>query len=353
MLQGTNRSAMGRGVPRAIVALLLLALAATGCVQVSSSRGGGFSMGTSVHVEEGDETRDDIVLFGGSVQIDGEARKDVVVIGGSITVNGTVRGNVVAIGGSMRLGPDARIGGDAVVVGGSLSRSPGAEIEGELVNVGIAGLDGLPNFSFGLGDWLGFSAWRLALRTTQLVYWLLLALLTVALVGDRVSAAAGAVQREPIRLFLIGLVGFFALGFLFIVFLVLSFVLLGIPFLMALVLGWWLAYIFGMVTAFQAVGDGVTRALGKRDGTQLGLVTVGALTLGVLHFFPFVGWLVWTVAALLGLGAVFATRFGTNEPWVGGPGSVPPPAPPSARESDPWRETPVDLPGTETEPSQS
>lgn len=356
MLQMTIRSRSGRRLPwTATLSMLLIAVVTGGCITVSSS-GGGFSMGSSVHVEEGEVARDEIVLFGGSVRVDGEARRDVVVIGGSITVNGTVGGDVVAVGGSLRLGPDARVRGDAVVVGGSLNRSPGAEIEGELVNVGVAGFDGFPGFSFGLGDWLGFSAWRLAWRTTQLIYWLLLALLTVALVGDRVSSAARAVQREPIRLFLIGLVGFFALGFLFIVFLVLSFVLLGIPFLMALLLGWWLAYIFGMVTMFQVLGDGITGALGKRDATQLGLVTVGALALGVLHFFPVIGWVTWTVAAFLGLGAVFATRFGTNQPWMGDHplrgGPPPRPAPGAGLETDPWRESPVEPPVPDPDPRQ-
>lgn len=345
MLQVTKRCRGAAGARRcAWVVLLLLAVGATGCIRVSSSHGG-FSMGGDVVIAEGETARDEIVLMGGSVRIDGEARKDVVVIGGSVTVNGEVNGDVVAIGGSMRLGPDARIRGDAVVVGGSLNRSPGAEIEGELVDVGVVGLQGLPGFSFGLGDWLGFSTWRLAWRTTQLIYWLLLALLTVALVGDRVSSAAASMQREPLRLFIIGLVGFFALCFLFIVFLALSIVLLGIPFLMALVLGWWLAYIFGMVTAFQVLGDGVARALGKGDSTQLGLVTLGALALGVIHFFPFIGWLAWTVAAFIGLGAAFATRFGTNQPWVGRQ-VVAPPAPPrpTPTDSDGWRETPIESP---------
>lgn len=350
MLQTMTRSRRVRALPWvAACATVALALVGTGCVRVSSSHGG-FSMGGAVHVEKGQVRNDEIVLFGGSVTIDGEARSDVVVIGGSVTVNGEVDGDVVAVGGSMRLGPDARVGGDAVVVGGSLNRSPGAEIEGELVDVGVVGLRGLPGFSFGLGDWLGFPAWHVAWRTTQLIYWLLLALLTTALVGDRVSAAAGAVQREPIRLFIIGFVGFFALCFLLVFFVLLSIVLLGIPFLLALLLAWWLAYIFGMVATFQVVGNGLTRALGKSDSTQLGMVTIGALTIGLIHYFPVIGWVVWTVAALLGLGAAFATRFGTNEPWLSRQVPPPPPRPttPPVVEADSWKETPIDPSGEGT-----
>lgn len=349
---GTDRGRGGR-MRRLLPAILLLALTATGCVTVESSQSG-FSMGGRIDVEEGEIARDEIVVFGGSVRIDGEARRDVVVIGGSLTINGQANGDVVAVAGTLRLGPDARVRGDVVNVGGTMNRSPGADIGGEVVNVGIAGLDSLPVLgipSFRFGDWWGLSPFRVMWRTTQLIYWLLLALLTVALVGDRISSAAHSIRREPIRLGAIGFVGFFALLLLLLFFVLLSILLIGIPFLMALLLGWWLAYIFGLVAVFQVVGDRVSSALGKHDGSQLGLVMIGALVLSVLHYFPFIGSLMWTLAALVGLGAVFATRFGTNRPWVGdgdrGPGAPPPgwqpqhPRPP-VDDSEPFRETPID-----------
>lgn len=313
-----------------VAALCVLAVAASGCVTVQSSEGG-FSMGGRINVAEGEVANQDIIMMGGRVQIDGEARRDVVVMGGNLVVNGEAV-DVVNIGGSMRLGPDARIKGDVVNVGGALNRSPGAQIDGEVVNVGITGLDGIgvpwvPG-AMAWGDWWGFTPFHMMWRTTQLVYWLLLGLLVVALTGDRVSASAHAIAREPLRLGLIGLLGFFALLLLCVFFLILSFLLIGIPFFLALSLLWVAAYIFGMVAVFQVVGQGVLRALGKRDSAQLGLVVAGALALCVLRYFPFFGGLLWWIAGFLALGAVFATRFGTNRPWLGGQ-PVAPPAPPA------------------------
>ncbi len=290
-----------------------------GCVTVRSGDGG-FLVGGRIDIEEGDVARDEIVMMGGAVTIDGEARRDVVVLGGELTINGTAR-DVVSVAGSMRLGPDAHVRGDVVSVGGSLSRSPGAEIDGEVVNVGISGLDSAPWLSgwggWSMGRWWGLTPFHVAARTTQFMYWMLLAVLTVALVGDRISSASRSIEHEPIRLGAIGLVGFFALTLLTGLFFVLSFLLIGIPFLIAALLGWWLAYIFGMVAVFQLLGQKLLVALGKTDSAQLGLVLAGGATLGVLHYFPVVGSLIWTIAAFLGLGAVFATRFGTNRPWMG------------------------------------
>lgn len=321
-----------RSGPLVGVVLVVLAMVGTGCVTVQSSEGG-FLMGGRINVDEGEVANDDIFMMGGRVQIDGEARRDVVVLGGQLIVNGEAR-DVVSIGGSLRLGPDARIRGDVVNVGGSLNRSPGAEIDGEVVNVGIMGFDqiGLPGFdsAYGWNLW-GLSPVRMMWRTTQLVYWLLLGLLVVALTGDRVSSAAHAIAREPLRLGFIGLLGFFALLLLSLLFLLLSFLLIGIPFFLALCLLWVAAYIFGMVAVFQVIGQGLLRAFGKRDASQLALVLAGALVLCVIRYFPFFGGLLWWIAGFLALGAVFATRFGTNRPWFGGrQPTTPPPAPPPA-----------------------
>ena len=168
-------------------------------------------------------------------------------------------------------------------------------------------------------------------RTTQLVYWLLLAVLTVALAGDRVSSASHSIAREPFRFGVIGFVGFFALCLMTVFLVILSLLVIGIPFLLALLLLWWLAYIFGMVSMFQVIGQKLLPAFGKADASQIALVTVGAVALGLLHYFPFIGSLFWILAACVGLGSVFATRFGTNRPWLRGgtPGGPPAGMPPT------------------------
>jgi hypothetical protein len=298
--------------------LLIVAsgLLTMGCVQVQSADGG-FVMGGRIVVEEGEVARDDIVAIGGAVRIDGRAARDVVVIGGRLEINGEVERSVTKVGGTLILGPDARIGRDLVHVGGSLQRATGSRIDGELVNVSIGfGFDNMFGGGFPFWGWWGFTPFAWFGRAVQLFYWLMLALLTVALVGDRVSAASHAISREPLRIGAIGLVGLFALCFAFVVLVVLSFLIIGIPFLLALIFAWWLAYIFGLVAVFQAVGNRVMNMVGRPDATQIAIVLSGGLVLGMLRFVPFVGSLIWLVAALVGLGSVFATRFGTGRPWV-------------------------------------
>jgi len=301
-----------------VLVVLAAGALSVGCINVQAGDGG-FVMGSSIVVEEDEVAREDLVAVGGSIRVDGVARREVVVIGGELVINGRVDRDATVVGGRLRLGPGARVGGNATVVGGSLSRDPSAEIDGELVNVSFGyGMDNIfESWSpFHLGGWWGFTPFVMFTRTTQFLYWLLLAILTVALVGDRVSSASHAVSREPVRLGAIGLVGVFALAFAFLVLLVLCFLLIGIPFLLALIFGWWLAYIFGIVAVFQSVGSRVMRMVGRPEASQIGIVLAGGAVLGVLRYFPVFGTLMWWVAALVGLGSVFATRFGSNQPWL-------------------------------------
>ena len=86
--------------------------------------------------------------------------------------------------------------------------------------------------------------------------------------------------------------------------------------MLALIFGWWLAYIVGIVAVFQSVGSRVMRMVGRPEASQIGIVLAGGAVLGILRYFPVFGSLMWTVAALVGLGSVFATRFGSNQPWL-------------------------------------
>ena len=195
MLAGTTHKGWLPVVQRSAALLgLTAALLVAGCVQVQAADSG-FVMGGNIVVERGETARDDVVAVGGNVRIDGRARRDVVVIGGRLEINGEVEGSVSCVGGTLVLGPGARIEGDAVVVGGGLNRHDSARIDGEFVKVsiGYGFQDWFGPLHWGWGSWWGFTPFAWIARTTQLFYWLLLALLTVALVGDRVSSASHAI----------------------------------------------------------------------------------------------------------------------------------------------------------------
>lgn len=216
----------------------------------------------------------DRVRFGGSVTVaEGETVSgDVVVIGGSADVDGEVDGDIVVVGGSLRLGPHANVTQDAVVVGGSLNRDPGARVGGEVQEVGIGAmnLDRLrfPRGPAGNWRWQGMFGSTFSLIATLVrfgVLCLLAALVVLFARGyvDRVGSQAAA---EPVKAGAVGLLA----QVLFVPLLVVTIVLfvvtiVGIPLLILIPFGI-LALMVLALAGFTAVSAHVGRWFGERFG---------------------------------------------------------------------------------------
>ena len=80
-----------------------------------------FGHGTAARAFSGDDSNDDMVVFGGQHEVikEGqEVRGDLVVIGGSADVLGKVDGDAVALGGRIYVAPQGHVNGSLVNLGG-------------------------------------------------------------------------------------------------------------------------------------------------------------------------------------------------------------------------------------------
>lgn len=289
----------------------------------------------------------DRVRFGGNVDVDeGESVDgDVVVIGGSAQVDGEVLGDVVVVGGSLRLGPKADVTKDAVVVGGTLERAPGARVGGKVENVSVGGMDfgrwrfpRGPAREAGRGFFgRGFSVISTLVRVGVLC---LLTALMVLFARDYVDRVGARAVAEPLKAGAIGLLSqLLFLPLLIITIVVFVITIVGIP-LLALIPFGVLALLLFALAGFTAVASYVGRRLTGRLGwseygpiatTVLGVVTIAAplvlarliglgggplwvisLALGAIGFV--LEYVAWTV----GMGAVALARFSPERPANGG-----------------------------------
>ena len=83
----------------------------------------------TVSVPQGERVGE-VVVFSGSVDVEGLVTGDVVILEGPVVVTGQVNGSVIAADGIVRLGESARVGGD-VLASESIRIRPGAEVRGE------------------------------------------------------------------------------------------------------------------------------------------------------------------------------------------------------------------------------
>ncbi|MFQ5811227.1 MAG: hypothetical protein ACE5JM_16540, partial [Armatimonadota bacterium] len=175
---------------------------APGGLDVIGSDGEMVEFGKSVHIEPGEEVKGDLVVFGGSADVEGKVQGDVVVLGGPLDVEGYVRGNAVSIGGSVHLHSGARVRGDAVSIGGRVRKDAGVELGGDRVGLGQP---------FGLMPGGKHIASALLQRVAMWFVWglglLVVTLLVVLVLPRQTDVIATSIAEAPGRAAVYGLVG--------------------------------------------------------------------------------------------------------------------------------------------------
>jgi hypothetical protein len=231
------------------------------------------------------------VIFNGPATIDGTVRESLVVFNGRTQISGTVDGDVVVFNGSVSLTSSAVVGGD-LVTQSTPQVADGASVRGSQQSVAT-------RFDF---ENIGFAsriAWWIGYSVSTLVLGVLL-LLLIPNLDARIRAAWRGWTGQSIG-FGAGL--FFLLPIAAVILLI---TVVGIPLGLFLLLGLALLYTVGYVAGAHLLGTLLIRPPTSRFVVFL----AGWAILRVVGLIPFLGGLVWLVAAILGLGtlAVAARR---------------------------------------------
>jgi hypothetical protein len=253
------------------------------------------------------ETVQTAVIFDGDATIDGTVAETLVVFNGTAEIRGVVRLDVVVFNGDVVLHDGAEVGRD--VYSRSTPRiDPGATVGGQT--------KALPTrFDLtGLG-FAGRFAWWVAYSVSALI----LGLLVLLLVPGADRALAGAWRTRS------GLTVGSGLGVFFLVPVaagILIAIIVAIPLGLFTLLALGLIYTVGYVAGALVVG----RLLVQPPASRYVALLLGLAIVRGLALIPAIGGLVWTIVAILGLGALFAAARGGARP-----ASTPavPPVPPT------------------------
>ena len=330
-----------------LMLLLALILLPTSAVYARGSSGrlldGRVIFGDNFTLQSGDTLTGDLVVFGGNVKIEGDAlvQGDMVVIGGNVTLDGTITGSTVIVGGSTSMSESAVVKGDLVTVGGSLSRDPGSEVGGEVVtnipapdiripNIQAPAVPAVPNvpdvpnppspeINFNYNPLFSFfRMFGTALAVS------LLAMLASLFLQPQIERVSQAVVGQPVIAGSFGLLTGVLAPFVLVV-LVVTLILIPVAALAIVALA--LAWLFGVVAIGTEVGERFTHAINQTWAPPLtaGIGTfLMMLVVGGIGMIPCIGWLATSLVALLGVGGVVLTMFGTQSyPRVVAPVPVP------------------------------
>jgi uncharacterized RDD family membrane protein YckC len=276
------------------------------------------------------EVLDSVVAVFGDTHVSGPVGDAVVSVLGNNHVDSKIGGDVVAVLGDVELGPHAEVGGGVVGVGGAVHRDPAAIVRGESQSI----LPGIAQRMQGLRPWvrhclllgrpLAFApglgwAWTLAFGFLAL-YALLALLATGALerCGETLQSRPGQTLLASILVLLLTPV----------LFVLLAITVIGLAVVPFLGLGLLAATLFGKAVVLAYLGRLMLRDLGRGEPWRAALAVVaGGVVMLALYCIPIVGFIVFKLLGVLGLGAVLYTLFLSTRSRGGAAASTPAPAP--------------------------
>jgi len=296
--------------------LLLLAFPSHALAQGPS--GDQVVLGGHFTLRDGEILNGNLAVFGGSASLENGSliNGSIAIMGGSVDIYGEVNGSINVIGGSVFLGSTAHVRGDILTVGGTVTRQPGARVDGSsrrsepedfrLPQITRPG-QFLSNYGINLrpiGNFLWFIFRTLALSAA--------AVLVALFVTTPTRRVTKTMVAQPL---IAGLMGFLTVIVAPALLVLLAVTIILIPLSLLGFLALVTALVFGWIAVGVEVGDRLmtmfrtTWTMPVSAGLGTLVLTVVASAIGQI---PCVGWVLPFVVAMVGLGSVVLSRFGTQ-----------------------------------------
>jgi uncharacterized RDD family membrane protein YckC len=273
------------------------------------------------------EARDVVSIFG-DTHVSGPVSDSAVAVFGSTSIDSPIDGDAVAVFGNVTLGPHAVVHGDVVAVGGTVERDPAAVVHGTVQSVGgrAAGFGWLRPwidhclfyarplaFAPGLG-W----AWGIALAFLALYLGLAL------IFREPLTRCVQTLETQPGMTALAAILTVLLTPALFVLLCITVIGIAAVPFFVAAL---FCAALFGKAVMLAWLGRRclVGRSTGPFGHPAWAVLIGGAIVL-VLYLVPVLGFVVYKLLGLVGLGAVVYTLVLAARAWQAArPASSPPP----------------------------
>jgi hypothetical protein len=322
-----------------LAAVILLAL--PGKALASDSTCANVQVGASCTLRSGQTLSGGLIIIGGSAILEDNSTVDgnVFLTGGSLEAAGKINGTIASTGGSVHLLSTAEVNGDIAYVGGKFTQEPGAEVNGQ-ITAGSSGNIDIPKITIPGDSDLIWQRWHDAFSPIRNFIWgsfkmfalAVLALITALLLPKPIERLADTINDRFGLSIGMGLLSAIlapvAILLLTITLILSPLAVLGIAILViAIILGWFGLGLF--------IGKRIA-ALFKTTWPTAVSTGVGTLILGLVTAILTVSWLgcigipLTIFLAMVGLGTVTVTRFGTRLPAPPmPPAPAYPPAPPA------------------------
>lgn len=273
------------------------------------------AFGSDITIEEGAVVEQDIVIFGSQLQMGGRVDRDLIAVGSTIDLVDTasIGRDLIAPGSQWDRNATVEIGGDIISEAGPWEVDLERILRDNDISINPAQIvRDFPQTQFvpqSAGSRLADSALWLLFRAFALST---VALLFVLFLPEHTERSLRAVLDQPVHA---AAAGFVALAASPVIAVVLAITICLIPFSFLLFVALALAMMMGWIALGVEIGRRLMTGF-KADWTPSIQAWVGTFTLsvvvGMVAWVPCIGWLAGFLVAILGLGGVVLTRFGTQ-----------------------------------------
>lgn len=269
----------------------------------------GFTLRTGKDAETGGNAR----LFGNSITIEGPVDGALMVTGRDVTLNATVEGDARILAQSLTFGPNAQINGTLTYSAQRKITVPARVAPAERVVFTALSGNGV------WGEWDKIGEEMPALPTfaslffgfvVSLLFYLVLGAVILGFMPTRLARLRRSIGDAPGQMILLGVMG---LSLLVGMVPIAALTIFGIPFVpvvaLSIVVLWTFGYALGAYGVAMRVWSGFGGSDDPPNATRLLVFAAALISVALLNFIPFVGWVANYTLVLLGVGAMTHALF--------------------------------------------
>jgi len=255
------------------------------------------AFGSTIVVSSGEVICSNLTAWDGNILIKGDVRGDVVTFGGNVVVDGRVEGTIRSYVGDVTLQSEARVYGDIYTCGGQQTQDRASQLYGTIfdcpktVELLLEGSEGA-----------GFHFW-------SLLTWVALGIILTFLLPEHVMLVRTTASIKIRRSLFLGILSVLLAPAVLAVLIAL---IIPIPLAIIVIIGLMAGWALGTVAIGWLIGEYLVNKVAPQHHARPIQVAVGLAVLALAGSLPYIGWFISIGAGLLGLGAVFLSRFGTR-----------------------------------------
>ncbi len=237
-----------------------------------------------IEVKKDNVFKGNIVSIEGDIIINGSVSESIIILGGKIELNGNIKGDVICIASVVIIGDKSKIGGDLVILGDAPKQNDG-EVLGKYH---LFELD-LKKIREKILPILTGSNGFFIINLIKTVLWFILVLIIFAAFTNKIYTSEGFLSNNPKKVCIVSLLGIISFIALLVMFVLLSFLIIGIPFLFSLFVFYFVVLTFGRTVFLYFIGKNIANYIKIKNISPILYLFIGFSIYVLLLFIPYVG----------------------------------------------------------------